>query len=1548
MGRVDDLQLTPEAVARIHDRVLSLIPAQTRVVEFGHSGLSRDLSSRFEYTLVDDIEPTNHRDVPIDHLVQSKPTTSNGTLWFHDLDASLLPHHIDLMVVHHRGESPDAAAVLDHTELLQRTRQVLIVSDDGEAMSSLLGARHDASPLIDDPDLGVWLLRRDVASVQGIGAHHPRLDLMSRGLHILGWRRMLQRRLDRLASRTNASIAVREAIARMMATPGTWEEASEAYAVLFDEAPGFRDVGWQLLRTSVYSERWSLVARVLSNMPELCEDRRFRPMAEKKFNLIGPQATAQAIEAMYSAGLDAQWLVHRWTLGDSGVRRNHQTPVSKAACMTLPGTHIGHCVLRKIALGESEELPRMIEEAVERHGIIETLASVCVDESLPDDLNEIVRDLLQQCDVATVHSAIQAIGRRGDPAQFVGRKSIIAMMDCGASVQTWMVEFALRTEDRAMLNTLLSKGLPGTTDSVIDALGHLTAQRKDERTVDLLECLAEHPGLHVHQPLRRSVAKAMLTVAESALTFAYAMESVRIEPQDAVCGTVALKAAIATGDETLILEAADVVFSMRGRSSTIDYGSVAVAGLRANQIGYVRDLLERNRLRMDLRAQRLRVGLPYFVDYDLENTLKQVEKTPAKFRNDPTILIYEAKALAGLLRHEEAEAVALSLNDPSERATLLYDLRRSWGDEAGAIAAWNEPLEMVGMEPMPASWSQSGFEFHALEQESHGPLNVSKAGPLVSVIMTVHRWNDAFPLAVNSILNQTHGNLELIVVDDHSPEDDVALYDNLLSDSRIVRVRMPENVGTYACRNEGLRRMKGAFVTFADSDDWNHPMRIERAVEQMDRKSLDVVLGRYVRLTPNGEALFNGGRLSRFALMAMMIRTSTLQRYGLTFDGRARTAADSELFERLRIKLGPERILRHQHLDVVALHHAESLTGGGAQAIGWTGPGPNRLRYVAGYRRFHEALRQRDSLNPSILNFSAPSTSVLDHRPEKYELRLREAFGLDISGFEANELLPKSSDQVTVFMATYPGGFDNVGNAVRSLLRQSLAIGKLVLHVNGKSRPPRLPKDPRLVVHLSKENFADNGKFVHMSGTEGYILTADDDINYPHDYVERMVDEVEIHHRKALVGVHGATLPYGPPFTRWSQYTSMRRSHVFSVEHGSRVPVDIIGTGTMAFHSDIGLPDAKRMDTLRMVDLHVAVWAAKHGVPMRMVPRPRDWLVEFEAPSDERIWQQTKEDKTLQREMLMVLGRIKFWMRDAIGPFSLLRSPMLSLKEWMNREIPPTLTLPKISTWPALPELPLVTIYIPAYNVSEYIEESVNSALAQTYPNIEICVHNDGSTDDTLAVLRKKYRKNPKVNIGSADNTGIAGASNQAIGAGSGELILQLDGDDTIQPETVEILVEAIRPGHVCAYGNFCRIHPDGRLIDDGWEEPHYSRERLLRSMIIHPPRLFRRDAWEAIGKHDTELTNAVDYDLFLKLSEVGTMHHVRQTLYSYRILETSTSRAKAEIQTRNTHRVLEGALRRQGLDRFAVHAPNKDHPRRIQLVDKRFLADALNETEVD
>ena len=146
-----------------------------------------------------------------------------------------------------------------------------------------------------------------------------------------------------------------------------------------------------------------------------------------------------------------------------------------------------------------------------------------------------------------------------------------------------------------------------------------------------------------------------------------------------------------------------------------------------------------------------------------------------------------------------------------------------------------------------------------------------------------------------------------------------------------------------------------------------------------------------------------------------------------------------------------------------------------------------------------------------------------------------------------------------------------------------------------------------------------------------------------------------------------------------------------------------------------------------------------------------------------------------------------------------------------------------------------------------------------------------------------------------------------------------------------------MRDGHVCTYGNFRRIDSNGEIIDNGWEEARYSRERLLRSMIVHHPRMFRRDAWEKAGKHDEELTNAVDYDLFLRLSEIGTMAHVREILYSYRILATSTSRTKHQIQTNNTFEVVRRSLERSGASNFDLHVPNPQSPRSFMIMDKRF-----------
>ena len=95
----------------------------------------------------------------------------------------------------------------------------------------------------------------------------------------------------------------------------------------------------------------------------------------------------------------------------------------------------------------------------------------------------------------------------------------------------------------------------------------------------------------------------------------------------------------------------------------------------------------------------------------------------------------------------------------------------------------------------------------------------------------------------------------------------------------------------------------------------------------------------------------------------------------------------------------------------------------------------------------------------------------------------------------------------------------------------------------------------------------------------------------------------------------------------------------------------------------------------------------------------------------------------------------------------------------------------------------LVSILIPAYNSSRWLHDSVGSALAQTWPNKEIIIVDDGSKDDTLAVARTFEAANVKVV--TQPNTGAPGARNHALRLAQGDFIQWLDADDMLHPEKV-------------------------------------------------------------------------------------------------------------------------------------------------------------------
>ena len=247
-------------------------------------------------------------------------------------------------------------------------------------------------------------------------------------------------------------------------------------------------------------------------------------------------------------------------------------------------------------------------------------------------------------------------------------------------------------------------------------------------------------------------------------------------------------------------------------------------------------------------------------------------------------------------------------------------------------------------------------------------------------------------------------------------------------------------------------------------------------------------------------------------------------------------------------------------------------------------------------------------------------------------------------------------------------------------------------------------------------------------------------------------------------------------------------------------------------------------------------------------------------------------------------------------------------------------------------EVPKVSIYIPSYNNGKFIKEAVDSALNQTYTDLEVCICDDGSNDNTLEVLEENYANNPRVRWVTQENGGIGKASNTAIKMCKGMYIGQLDSDDVLKPKAVEILVDYLDNHQVgCVYSSCARIDSQGNYVRDEYNWRFFSREKLLMTSIVHHFRMFRKRDWMRTEGFNEKLLNAVDYDMFLKLSEVCSFYHINQKLYLRRIHGKNTSVINEKKQDDNTLTVISYALERMKLAKvWEVYSPDPTMPRKV------------------
>lgn len=220
---------------------------------------------------------------------------------------------------------------------------------------------------------------------------------------------------------------------------------------------------------------------------------------------------------------------------------------------------------------------------------------------------------------------------------------------------------------------------------------------------------------------------------------------------------------------------------------------------------------------------------------------------------------------------------------------------------------------------------------------------------------------------------------------------------------------------------------------------------------------------------------------------------------------------------------------------------------------------------------------------------------------------------------------------------------------------------------------------------------------------------------------------------------------------------------------------------------------------------------------------------------------------------------------------------------------------------PSTDTQPLVSVIMPSYNTARYIGEAIDSVLSQDYPNKELIVIDDGSTDATVDIIRSY---SDRVRLITQRNQGAAVARNAGLDAAQGDYIAFLDSDDCWLPGKLRTQIDYLEQypdiGMVYARWQVWKPELDGRFdmpaiaesSDADRSSPPIVPERsgwlynrLLFTSLLHTITVVaRRSLIETVGRFDTELKRGQDYDYWIRASRAGEIHQLDRVFALYRV----------------------------------------------------------------
>jgi glycosyltransferase involved in cell wall biosynthesis len=236
--------------------------------------------------------------------------------------------------------------------------------------------------------------------------------------------------------------------------------------------------------------------------------------------------------------------------------------------------------------------------------------------------------------------------------------------------------------------------------------------------------------------------------------------------------------------------------------------------------------------------------------------------------------------------------------------------------------------------------------------------------------------------------------------------------------------------------------------------------------------------------------------------------------------------------------------------------------------------------------------------------------------------------------------------------------------------------------------------------------------------------------------------------------------------------------------------------------------------------------------------------------------------------------------------------------------------------------VPQISVLMPVYQAERYLEEAVESILAQSFDDFELLALDDGSTDASPQILAALATRDDRIRVHAAPHSGLVNRLNEGLTQARGIYIARMDADDISYPERFERQIAYLESHPECvAVGTAVdEIDPDGRPIRPLDIRPGHEEieSRLLQGdggAVIHASALYRADALRGVGGYSDGLDGGEDIDLHLRLAESGRLANLPDRLFLYRKNLASVTFSKRIDVRRNQTTAIRTALQRRGLD---------------------------------